>query len=294
MPSRTETKFNKIFNRLTNLPALPEVASKVLQLSEEEASPAKLAGIIETDAGITAKVLKLVNSAFYSLRSPVSNLSHACGLIGPRTVKSLVLSVSAMSVFKRRCKGFDQTLFWRNSLATAMAARRIAAHVKLGGPDVLEEAYISGLLHAGGVPLYVQFFPDDYAGLLARWSEGGEDILDLEREEFGAAHPEAGWQIVKHWRFPERVGLVIRYHREDPADVPPDLDECLVRLIDVVRLADFWTRRCGVPFSERDAVDPDAPAPIAAWMEIDEDGLLEHVGDVNELVAGLEAVIQAD
>ena len=292
MVSKTDCKFSRIFNRLTNLPTLPEVANKLIQLSEEEANPARLAEIIETDPGTTAKVLKLVNSAFYSLKNPVANLSHAVGLLGGRTVKSLVLSVSAMQVFKRRCRGFDQMAFWRNSFVTAMVSRRIAEATMAGDPDLVEEGYISGLLHAGGIPLYVQFFPDDYAGILERGSSGGHSLLELEEEEFGAGHPEAGGEIAKHWRFPERIATVIRFHRFAPEELP-DVDPDARKLIDIVHVADLWARRAGIAFCEADHLGEAESVSVPEWFGLDEEALVgESIGDVNELVAGLESLFR--
>ncbi len=290
---RTDSKFATIFNRLTNLPSLPEVASKVLRLSEEEASPARLAGLIEADPGITAKVLKLVNSAFYSLRNPVANLSHACSLLGGRTIKSLVLSVSAMGVFKKRCEGFDQVKFWRNSLATAMVSRKTATKVRLGDAETIEEAYICGLLHAAGVPLYVQFYPDDYAEVIELWADTERSLTELEEEEFGAGHPEAGGQLASQWRFPERVVQVIRFHRVPTEEIPEDTEPDVRRMVDVVRVADFWTRRAGLAFHDADVIDDSTPAPLPDWFPVDEDALAQHLGDLGETVASLESVFQS-
>ena len=285
---KTESPYQKILNRLSELPSLPEVVARVLELTANEAPPAEIARAIEADPGITAKVLKLVNSAFYSLKNPIANLTHACSLLGGRTIKSLVLSVSAMSMFKRNCSAFDTVRFWRNALATALVSRIIATEARLSSEQA-EEAYIAGLLHAGGVPLFAQFYPNDYARVLESWGQG-ENILDLEEDFFGAAHPEAGWEVANHWRFPGSIGEVIRYHRVDPVELAENLDQHVLRLLDVVRLADFWTRRAGVSIADSDVVAAESPAIIPAWMKFDEAFLAEKIGPVEERLAGLESI----
>src|SRR6266545_3939684 len=126
MTQEPDPKVRRISFRLTNLPSLPEVVTKVLSLSEKTASTKEFADLIATDQGLAAKVLRLINSAFYSLRSPVSSLRHASALLGVRTLKSMALSVSAIHLFRRPMPPYDPTLFWRHCLAVALAGPKIA------------------------------------------------------------------------------------------------------------------------------------------------------------------------
>lgn len=290
MRSHPETRVTQVFNRLTDLPTLPAVVDKLLQLSDQEASFKEFGDLIATDPGLTAKVLKLVNSAFYSLKAPVSDLAHACSMIGVRTIKSLVLSVSVMQLFKKRCHGFEAPQFWRHSLACALVSRKVSVALKFQ-PDLVEEAYISGLLHACGVPLFVQFFPDEYSEVLEN-AEMGEDLIELELESFGAGHPEAGGQIVTHWRLSPRISETVRLHRHTPDALPADLEFVNRQLIDLVGLADLWTRRVGIPFLEVVAVPPEQRLVVPEWMGFEEEELAELIGDVEKAVSETEQLFR--
>ncbi|MBI4583574.1 MAG: HDOD domain-containing protein [Planctomycetes bacterium] len=290
LTTSSNTKFARIFSRLTDLPSLPRVVDRLLQLPEN-ASVRDFANLIQLDQGMTAKVLKLVNSAFYSLKTPVSNLPQACSLLGIRTVKSLVLSVSVMQAFKRRCEGFDPVQFWRNGLATALVARKIALKVSFP-PEGAEEVYIGGLLHASGIPLFAQYYPKEYAEILKLAALRKKSLLLLEEEEFGAAHPEAGGLIAAHWRLPPTISTVVRFHRAPPGRLPADTPFPVIQKIDCARLAEFWTRRAQIYFCQADLLQPADPPPIAKWMNFSEEALNTELGNVSAAVAELEGFIQ--
>ena len=289
METRTSSK---LFSRLTDLPTLPAVVAKLLQLPED-ADFGDFAKLIGTDPGLTAKVLKLVNSAFYSLKAPVSDLAHGCSLIGVRTIKSIVLSVSVMQMFKRKCRGFEPSEFWRQSLATALVSRRIARAVN-ASDDAMEEVYLSGLLHTSGIPLFVQHYPEDYERVLEQAAEGEGELLGLEYDVFGIPHPEAGSKLAGHWRLSPSVSTSVRYHRTDVSALPQELDEEARQKIDVVRLADYWTKRAGFFFTETDAIEFEtAPVvPIPEWMGVSEEELEEAIGDVKTAVAEVESLLR--
>lgn len=291
MTTRTGSRVSSILGRLADLPSLPAVVDKLLRMSEMEASFKDFARIIATDQGLTAKVLRLVNSAFYSLRSPISDLPHACSMIGMRTLKSMVLSVSVMQLFKRRCRGFDVTSFWRHSLATALAGRRLGGALGLE-PSVVERAYLAGLLHACGVPLFAQSHPRDYEKLLAQ-ADGSEDaLLDLEAEFFGVSHDEIGAEIAAHWRLPDPIADAIRYQARDPSGYPEDLPLEVAQLTSVVRVADLFVRAHGLDFMGADRAGAGLAVEVPSWMGLDRDGLATAIGDLNATLVEIEDLFQ--
>src|SRR5512134_2649146 len=98
MLKQHDERIAKIFKHAPDLPTLPAAVQGLLQLPERDATARDYAEIIGTDQGLTARVLRLVNSAFYSLRVPISSLQHASTLLGTKTLKSMALSVSVMNV----------------------------------------------------------------------------------------------------------------------------------------------------------------------------------------------------
>jgi len=286
MASR-ESKIGRIFNRLTDLPSLPKVVEELLRLSDESASTREFASLIATDQGLSAKVLRLVNSAFYSLRAPISSIRHASSLLGVRTLKSLALSVSVIQMFKRRLPGFDPVRFWRHALAVALAGRKVAARIHL---DCQDEVYISGLLHDTGIALLVQHFPEEFQLVVAAGSEGKAEYLKREERVFGLAHPEVGFNMVQNWRLPDLVRVGIRFHHTLPDELPRDLDPQGRRLIEVIQFADEYARRKGYSFSEIDQMDPEAPFQGARALGLKSGEMGELEVELDRTISELESL----
>ncbi len=281
-----ETKIGRVFNRLTDLPSLPKVVEKLLRLTEN-ASTREFADLIATDQGLTAKVLRLVNSAFYSLRAPISSIRHASSLLGVRTLKSLALSVSVIQIFKRQLPGFDPVRFWRHALSVAMAGKKIAERLSVPFQD---EVYIAGLLHDTGVALMVQHFPSDYVAVAAPATEGLPDAIAHEAETFGLAHPEVGFNMAQHWRLPAMVALGIRHHHTPPAEIPADLDPDTRRLVEVIAFSDCYARRAGHHFADVDLLAPAAPLPLVAGLAADEESMASLAAELEQSIGELEGL----
>ncbi len=282
-----DTKAGKIFTRLTDLPSLPKVVERLLKLPSETATTRDFADLIATDQGLSAKVLRLVNSAFYSLRTPVSSIRQACSLLGIRTLKSLSLSVSVIQVFRRRNAGFDPIPFWSHSLAVATIGRRCA---EVANAPLLDDVYIAGLLHDTGVALLAQHYPEDFVRLSQPASEGTPEALAREEEEFGQAHPEVAYHLACQWRLAPSVALGLRHHHTAAALLPPDIEPETRRLIELVQFADLYARATGHSFSEADRLDPSrtpAPPPAAG---MDEQAMAALRGDLERSIQELKAV----
>jgi len=285
------TKIGRVVTRFTDLPSLPKVVEKLLHLTDK-ASTREFADIIATDQGLSAKVLRLVNSAFYSLRAPISSLRHASSLLGVRTLKSLALSVSVIQIFKRSIPGFDPLRFWRHSLSVAMVGQKVAEKIRLGFPD---EVYIAGLLHDTGIALMVQHYPAEYAKVALPGTEGLPETLARETETFGLSHTEVGFNLASHWRLPSMVGLGIRHHHTT-AELPREIDPDTRKLIDLVRFADGFARRAGFSFAEVDHLDPAAPLPEFPDIGLDPEtlqaaamGLEQSIQDMESLFLEIKA-----
>jgi two-component system cell cycle response regulator len=233
---------------------------------------------------LSAKVLRLVNSAFYSLRSPISSIRHASTLLGVRTLKSLALSVSVINIFKKNLPGFDPARFWRHALAVALVAEKAAQRLGFAFPD---EVYICGLLHDTGVALLIQHYPEEFSQVASPECEGTPVELLREEEVFGQAHPEVGFSMANHWRLPALIGTGIRYHHTPPEGLPPKLEPEGRQLITVVQFADAYARRSGHSFAEMDRLDPNAPLPELKLPGLDGAGLAALMGDLDHSIVEL-------
>jgi HD-like signal output (HDOD) protein len=127
----TDTAFDVIFLKMDRLPTLPGIAMRILEaVQKEDPDLQEIGKIISTDPPLSVEVLKIVNSAFYGLPSKVTTVFHAMNLLGINTVKNLALSFTLVKNFQTNSSvSFDYTLFWKDSLIGAVAARLLAEKI---------------------------------------------------------------------------------------------------------------------------------------------------------------------
>jgi putative nucleotidyltransferase with HDIG domain len=194
------------------LPSLPYVISEILQKIEDPAtSPAEFQDVIMKDPIITAKTLKLANSAFYGYARAISTISNAVIILGIDTLRSLVITMSAYNVLNKEVKGYRYTEndFWKHSLSTALITRKIAS---LRSCRNTEAFFIAGLLHDIG-----KFLLDRFRFL---YLENIEEFVRknkvpdhlAEKAVLGYSHADAGAELANLWKFPQLLIDVILYH----------------------------------------------------------------------------------
>ena len=193
------------------LPTLPTVASEIITLTaREDTTLSDIANLVSKDIALSAKILKVSNSSFYSFAQQISSINQAVSILGINAVRSLVLSFSFLSMKAGKEKSqFDFNQFWKNSLACAVASKLILEHVE--GADT-EEIFICGLLQNLGELILARTFHDEYEEVLKKIQEGQYDPLTAEEEQFGTMHDRIGYEVAKSWGFPEVLLLPILYH----------------------------------------------------------------------------------
>lgn len=206
--ARRELNIKRALAKIKELPTLPDVVFKVNEIvHNKNTSSNDLENVISRDQSIAAKVLKLVNSAFYGLPGKVDTLSRAIPLLGFSTVRNLVMSISIIDL--AATGGFDMKQFWRHSFATSIASRAIAVADRL--PDA-ETQSLAGLLHDIGKILLLQDFSAEYREVLEVMSKKGLNFIQAEKSLFDVNHCIFGWAIADKWGFPENLRAVIAYH----------------------------------------------------------------------------------
>ncbi len=193
-----------------DLPTLPDIASELIQLiSREETTLQEIGELVSQDIALSAKILRICNSSFYSFPQKISSINQAVTILGMNAVRSLVLSFSFLNMDRKTKKSiFNFTRFWEKSLASAVGAKCILQHVKNTDND---DVFIAGLLQSMGELILVNTFPDRYEKVLQQLEKGG-DRQQTETEIFGMTNAEVGAAIATHWGFPEVLTLPIRYH----------------------------------------------------------------------------------
>lgn len=198
---------------LKSLPSLPSLFLEIVEaLKAPEVSIHQIADIIGKDVGMTAKILQLVNSAFFGLRRRVDDLPRALSLLGVDTIKSLVLSLHVFS----QC---DQTMLnryalhtlWDHSFATGACARLIARAEKQA-QHVVDAVVTAGMLHDCGKLVLVTNLPDVYGETLRLAQNQHLPAWEAERIRFGATHAEVGAYLLGTWGLPTTIVEALAFH----------------------------------------------------------------------------------
>jgi HD-like signal output (HDOD) protein len=193
----------KYLERLKDLPVMPEVAAKVMNLAEGglEISFKELESIIKVDPGLTAKILKIANSALYARQKEIKSLQMAITLLGFKNIKSLVLLLTASNLFPRMRKTAFHGAYWRRSLLSAFLSRSLAA--RCGRAEHAEEAFIAGLLHDIGQAALFTAAPEEYLQALEAEKLGALALETIEEQLFGVNHRTLGGALLAKWNFPD-------------------------------------------------------------------------------------------
>jgi putative nucleotidyltransferase with HDIG domain len=237
--------YRKVIEEARGLPALASVITNVMGAVIDETSSREIAQIIEKDSSITARILKVINSAYYGLSGHVSTVSQAVPLLGIQVVKNIVLTFSVLDIYPQGTKdGYDFQKLWEHCFATAAASRLIARETHYPDP---EEALVAGLLHDIGVLIFTRHGLDEYKAVLREHEETGKPLIDIEQRTLGIDHAEMGALLAEKWKLPEILVVPVRYHHDE---VLPDGMQRHTRLLtDIVHVADMMCRVFSLPVS---------------------------------------------
>lgn len=197
-----------------DLPALPAVVQRVIELTEDPRSTAKdINNVITQDQGLTAKVLRLANSAFYGFPRRISTVTDATILLGFQTIRSIVLAASVSEMMKKSLKGYalERGELWRHSQAAAVSARMLAKEIKF---PRLEVAYTAALLHDIGKLILDVYLTEEYEAVLEKVEKEGVTFLQAEEEILGFNHATVGAKVAEKWNLPAELAEAIGLHHE--------------------------------------------------------------------------------
>ena len=201
-------------DNISKLSTLPTVASKIIELvNNPNSSAAHIEKAIATDQVLTARILKMANSAYYGFQKEVATVKLAIVILGFDTIKSLVISCSIIENIKIDSDqtGFNLDEFWSHSIATALIAQRIAKKI---GYSMSGEAFVAGLLHDIGVLILVEEVPEIFDRIVQLKNDLTEPISheDLEMQVMDCTHHEVGNWLMTKWNFPEMLRKAVLSH----------------------------------------------------------------------------------
>lgn len=208
----TQQALERIISRVKQLPALPEVAGRLMELlGDPGSSIEEVNALISRDPALTATIIKLVNSSYYGLRKQVASLSRALSLLGFRTVKNIVLTAAATGLFETSETSdlFHARDFARHSVAQAVVCRYLARYSGCCDP---ETAFAAGLLHDIGKLLTDIAFHDRYSQIAGLARRENITYYEAETEVWELDHAAIGALLAKYWHFPPLLCDAIRHH----------------------------------------------------------------------------------
>ncbi len=225
MPTLPPDLSQRLANAVDKMPAFPKSVEKILELTRDvNCTPKDIVQVIEKDPVVTDKILKVVNSAYYSLPRQMTSVNHAVVYLGFNTIKNLALSIAAVGIMpKQNAAGFDVDQYLLHSLSTAGIARKLAT--QLGDTDPMD-CFIAGLLHDFGKVVFAQFLPQEFRQALVLSQSDGSSLHEALRKIVGVDHAVVGGMLVEKWRFaPDLISTIS--HQYDAEQLDTGLFACV-------------------------------------------------------------------
>ncbi|MCG8046300.1 MAG: HDOD domain-containing protein [Candidatus Thiodiazotropha endolucinida] len=270
---------------IESLVSLPDVCVKVNRLIDApNYSVATLGEIISQDTYLSARLLRLVNSAFFNLKVPVETISRAITIIGTNELRNLVMATTAARIFTGIPGDLvDMTEYWRYSITAGVVAGELAKRC-----NVLhsERLFVMGVLHdIGRLAIYLKM-PQESRDILL--ITGGDDTLlpDAENDVLGFTHMDVGEALLRKWKLPESIVSVVAHHHRPASTQVFQLETSLLSLAALLAYAEI----SGVEWYETvELVDPVVwkqtglePEHLEAVME----QMPHKVGEIMDVVLG--------
>ncbi len=266
----------KVKQSIDSMPSLSPVVHKINEVANNVKSSAQdLTDLIQLDPVLTAKVTRMVNSAYFGLPQEVKSLKQAVVLLGINTIKNVAISSAFLG--RSYLKGsdvLDGEDFWKHSLGVAVASKMIAR--RLGVEEkFIEEYFIAGLIHDIGKILMNNSFPDEMRKILEISAAKNTPITDIEKNVLGLSHEEIGIAIGKKWKFENNLLYAVGRHHQ------PALQGNSAIFSMVVAVADTFVKILKVGFSGNHRI---TPVPDEVWkiLNLDEESVFATLADIGK------------
>lgn len=235
--------------RIGELPSLPEVYAELQKkLVDPNCSIGEVATIIEKDMAMSAKILQLVNSAFFGLYKNINSPVRAVNLLGLDTVKALVLGVGVFTEMKTApSQFFSVGNLWSHSMGTAALAKRIAM-AETSDKQCIDTSFIAGMMHDVGKLLLFATLPDAFIQVVTVARQQGVSLRQAERQAFNADHADLGGYLMSLWGLPGSVVEAITFHHRLAEYPEPSFSPAVaVHVADVILHRQYPQTTVGAP-----------------------------------------------
>ena len=232
-------RLEEITGLIKTFPGMPGAALKLLALLDDPGvTVVQIEGILRQDAGLTANLLKLANSAYFGIPTKVGSVHQAVILLGLKRLIQMVIAACTSAIMDRSVPGYDLPAgeLWRHSLAVSVAAEGLVRELKL---DAAEEIFTAALLHDVGKLILGQFVQKDYSKIELALAQG----LPFETAEaivLGTDHAAIGAQVLSRWSLPAGIVHAVRWHHAPEKASRPEV------MLDVVHVANMLCLMIGI------------------------------------------------
>ncbi len=201
-------RLKKYLENADHLPSLPTVCTKIIQITSNPDFELKdLANIIKADAVFTSKILRIVNSAYFSLPHEIKNIEQAISMLGADSIRNLAITFSLFEIFPTNSADLYETLF-KKALCAGIVSNFICEIEQIAEKD---ELFLAGMLQHIGAFVLTYIIPENYISLNEETRRRGLPVLFVEKAELGITHLEVGLLVAQKWHLPQIVPEVIRY-----------------------------------------------------------------------------------
>ena len=238
--ARPEELVKRLFARISEVSTLPAVAMRIIQVANDSTTgAADLLEAVEYDTAMAARIMRTVNSSYYSMQNKVADLKLAITLLGFKEIRNLAMTAYVAQLFKKGTGHGTYTRegLWNHMIGVGIVARLIAEVSRKAAP---REAYLAGLLHDLGFILIDQYLNKPFHQLIDALTEE-RSLIEIEEEVLGFEHAALGAYVGKQWRLPEHLVATIRFHHDPLAYVGDHW-----AMVYTVALADFFCNAKGV------------------------------------------------
>lgn len=266
-----------LLKKVDDLPALPWVVKRVMELTEDPDSTARdINEVINLDQSMTAKVLRLANSAFYGFPRRISTVTDATIMLGFQTIRSIVIAASVSKLLSQEVEGYALLPgeLWKHSQSAAMAARMTARKIRF---PKIEVAYTAALLHDLGKVILNSYMRESYEEVIDKVEKEKIPFSQAEEEIIGFNHALVGSKVAENWNLPPELVEAIAFHHS------PELAKIDSTLTSIVHVADFICVTMGIGIGADGLLYPLSPQAVNS-LGLGEQDIYQLISQLSDLL----------
>ena len=278
-------KISKIIELVNNseLSSIKQTLVQILSVINDPGSSAKdLKGVIEIDPTLSAKMLKLANSAYYGFAKRISEIQDSIVCIGFDAVKELALSQKICEIFEKNdsVHGYSRISLWKHSIATAVCGRLIYKNMFREGGDLI---YAAGLLHDIGIIVMDQFLQEEFVNVLSKKETENDNLVDMEDVVLDFNHMDIGFAVAQDWALPQELCMAIGKHH-----IPGAVGGRFSKIVSTVFISEYITQNREIGYDESPNKDYTAFQKCLTKLKIREKALDIIVDEVEKEINKME------